>query len=143
MSNRKLQTFDEYRYGPRSVLRPGDRFRVGGGPVYITDDGVEHLVAERGLFKFRRYCVQGAQKWIEAYPAGGGGIVILWVGKAGKSPAVPNLRRKPYKIRKVTDRKLPPKKPRPKRTKAAGPVTVTSRVTRTADAQATREPTQA
>ena len=25
MSNRKLQTFDEYRYGPRSVLKPGDR----------------------------------------------------------------------------------------------------------------------
>ena len=30
MSSRKLQTFDEYRYGPRSVLKPGDKFRVGG-----------------------------------------------------------------------------------------------------------------
>jgi hypothetical protein len=24
-------------YGPRSVLAPGDHFRVGGGPVYVTD----------------------------------------------------------------------------------------------------------
>ena len=70
MAQRKLQEFDEYRYGPRSVLKPGDTFRVGGGPVYITDDGIEHMVAERGLFKFRRYCEQGAQKWIEAYPGG-------------------------------------------------------------------------
>ena len=48
MAQRKLQEFDEYRYGPRSVLKPGDKFRVGGGPVYITDDGVEHSVADRG-----------------------------------------------------------------------------------------------
>jgi hypothetical protein len=109
MAPRKLQEFDEYRYGPRSVLKPGDKFRAGGGPVYITDDGVEHSVAERGTFKFRRYCVQGAQKWIEAYPVGGGGVVLLWVGKAGKSPVEPNLKRKPYKIRKVTDRKRKPK----------------------------------
>ncbi len=110
MAQRKLQEFDEYRYGRRSVLKPGDKFRVGGGPVYVTDDGVEHVVAERGLFKFRKYCMQGAQKWIEAYPADGGGVVVLWVGKACKSPVVPNLKRKPYKIRKVTDRKREPKK---------------------------------
>jgi len=110
MTNRKLQFFDEYRYGPRSVLKPGDQFRVGGGPVYVTDDGVEHTVADRGRFTFRRYCVQGAQKWIEAFPVGGGGIVLLWVGKAAKSPIEPNLKRKPYKIRKVADRKRKPKK---------------------------------
>ena len=113
MSNRKLLYFDEYRYGPRSVLKPGDRFRVGGGPVYVTEDGVEHNLADRGIFKFRRYCVQGAQKWIEAFSVGGGGIVVLWVGKAGRSPIVENMRRKPYKIRKITDRKRPRKKKPP------------------------------
>ena len=111
MSQRKLQTSDEYRYGPRSILKPGDRFRVSGGPVYVTDDGVEHRIAECGTFKFRRYCVQGAQKWIEAVAADGSGTVVLWVGKAGKSPVEPNLKRKPYKIRKVTGR-LRRKKPR-------------------------------
>ncbi|MGA2255424.1 MAG: hypothetical protein ABSG53_12230 [Thermoguttaceae bacterium] len=105
MSIRKLQEFNEYRYGPRSVLQPGDQFRVGGGPVYVSDDGVEHAVADRGIFKFRRYCVQGAQKWIEAYSGDGSGTVVLWVGKVGRSPTVENLRRKPYKVRKVTGRK--------------------------------------
>jgi hypothetical protein len=110
MTSRKLQTFDEFRYGPRSVLKPSDRFRVGGGPVYVTDDGVEHPIAARGTFKFRRYCVQGAQKWLEAYSADGSGSVVLWVGKPGRSPTVPNMKRKPYKIRKVTERKRPRKK---------------------------------
>jgi hypothetical protein len=127
MSNRKLQTFDEYRYGPRSVLKPGDQFRVGGGPVYVTDDGVEHIVAERGTFKFRRYCEQGAQKWIEAYPAGGGGVVLLWVGKACRSPVEPNLRRKPYKIRKVTGRKGKSKKAGTTKAKATTVVSKTKR----------------
>jgi hypothetical protein len=119
MSNRKLQTFEEYRYGPRSVLKPGDQFRVGGGPIYVTDDGEEHSVAERGSFKFRRYCEQGAQKWLEAYPVGGGGLVVLWVGKPCRSPVEPNLRRKPYKIRKVTGRKGKPKKAAAPKAKAA------------------------
>ena len=39
MSHRKLQVFDHYQYGPRSLLTPGDRFRVSGGPVYVTAGG--------------------------------------------------------------------------------------------------------
>ncbi len=105
MAHHKLQVFDEYRFGPRSVLVPGDRFRVRGGPVYITDDGTKIPMVERGVFVFRRYCVQGTSKWIEAYRADGGGIVILWVGKSGRSHAVPNLRRRPYKVTaKVRDK---------------------------------------
>ena len=33
MTPRGLQTFDEYRYGPRSVLVPGDRLRDWGQQV--------------------------------------------------------------------------------------------------------------
>jgi len=36
---RKLQVFGQYRSGPRSVLVRGDRFRVRGGPIYVTDHG--------------------------------------------------------------------------------------------------------
>ena len=82
MSSRKFQEFDEYRYGPRGVLQPGDRFRVSGGPFYVNEDGSKSLMAERGMFKFRCYCVQGASRWIEAFRVGGG-VVVLWVGKAG------------------------------------------------------------
>ena len=86
MSNRKLQEFDEYVYGPRSVLRPGDPFRVTGGPFYENEDGSKTLMAERGKLKFVRYCEKGASKWIEAFRADGGGIVVLWVGKKKANP---------------------------------------------------------
>ncbi len=98
MTRRKLQVFEEYRYGPRSALIPGDRFRVTGGPVYITDDGTKIPMAERGVFVFHCYCVQGASKWIEAYRADGGGVAILWMGKTGRSKTVPNLLRRSYRI---------------------------------------------
>jgi hypothetical protein len=98
MSSRNLQVFKEYRYGPRSVLVPGDRFHVSGGPVYVTDDGKVIPVADRGVFVFRRYCVQGAAKWLEAHRSDGSGLVILWVGKTSRSRAIPNLRRRPYRV---------------------------------------------
>ena len=98
MVNRILHEFDEYKYGPRSVLRRGDLFRVKGGPVYVNDDGIEYPMYERGIFVFRRYCEQGAAKWIQAYHANGSGVAILWVGRSIKSPGVPGLRRKPYRV---------------------------------------------
>jgi hypothetical protein len=105
MSNRKLQEFDEYAYGARSVLRPGDLFRVSGGPYYENEDGSKMLMAERGTFKFVRYCEKGASKWIEAGVVGGSGTVVLWVGKKRANPDLPRFKQRPYKIRKVTDRK--------------------------------------
>ncbi len=110
MPSRSLQVFDQYRYGPRGVLVPGDHFRVNGGPVYITDDSTVIPMYERGVFVFRQFCVQGAARWIEAHRVDGG-TVILWVGRAGRSPAVPNLRRKPYRVTgKVHDADATPRK---------------------------------
>ena len=105
MRTRKLQVFDQYRCGPRSVLTPGDRFRVGGGPVYVTDSGKVIPMYDRGEFVFRRFCARGAAKWIEAYRADGSGLAILWVGRAGRSRVAPNLRHRPYKITQVRGRK--------------------------------------
>ncbi|MCE9555412.1 MAG: hypothetical protein K8T91_18840 [Planctomycetes bacterium] len=100
MANRKLQVAFEYHYGQRGVLKPGDRFRVCGGPVYITDEGQKIPMGERGLMIFKRYCQRGAEKWIEAASVGGSAYVILWVGKTCRSPVVSNLRRRPYRVRK-------------------------------------------
>ena len=86
------------------MLHPGDRFRVSGGPYYENEDGSKTLMAERGMFKFRRYCQKGASRWIEATRVGGG-TVVLWVGKPGPNKDLPSFKRKPYKIRKVTERK--------------------------------------
>lgn len=110
MTSRKLQVFHEYRYGRRGVLHPGDRFRVSGGPVYITDDGSVVPMYERGVFVFHTFCVQGAARWIEAHRTDGG-IVILWVGKTCRSPAVPNLRRKAYRVSKILCQEPSQRKP--------------------------------
>ena len=125
MARRKLQKFDEYRYGPRSILRPGERFRVKGGPVYVTDDAEKLPMYERGIFVFHRYFEQGAAKWIQAYKTDGGGVAILWVvwvGRSMKSPVVPGLRRKPYRVtsrvketRREHARKLAAGRPTPRR----------------------------
>jgi hypothetical protein len=103
MAQRKLKVFNEYHYGKRGVLRPGDRFRVRGGPVYINSEGKRISLAERGLHVFRQYCVRGAEKWIEASAVGGCSHVLIWVGKASRSPVVPNLIRRPYRLRKVLE----------------------------------------
>ena len=105
MPRREIQLFDEYHYGCRGKLSTGDRFRVSGGPVYITDDGTKISMADRGIFLFRRLCVQGAARWIEAYRTDGGGLAILWVGKSSRSRSVPNLRRKPYRVSKILGQK--------------------------------------
>ena len=38
MAKRRLLEFDRYRYGKRSYLYPGDRFRASGGPHFIGND---------------------------------------------------------------------------------------------------------
>lgn len=98
MVDRIVRVCPEYRYGVRSVLRFGERFRVSGGPVYLTEDGAVLPMYERGTFVFRRYCVCGAARWIEAARADGSGIAILWVGRSCRSTSIPGLRRRPYRI---------------------------------------------
>jgi len=100
MALRRLKISLEYRYGKRGVLQPGDRFRVRGGPVYVTDIGQKIPMGERGLMVFKRYCERGAEKWIEASSVNGSNFVILWVGKSHRSPAVSGLVRRPYRITK-------------------------------------------
>jgi hypothetical protein len=98
MTAAELRVYREYRFGPRSVLEPGDRFRVTGGPIYVTDDDRQFPMAERGVFVFHRFCVRGAARWIEAHSETSGGHAILGVGKSVRSRIVPNLRRRPYRV---------------------------------------------
>jgi hypothetical protein len=94
----ELRVQPEYQFGPRSVLVAGDRFRVTGGPVYVTDAGQEILMAERGVFVFRRYCACGAVQWLEAFSESDRVYVVLAVGKSHRSRTVPNLRCRPYRV---------------------------------------------
>ena len=98
MARRKLRVFEEYRFGPRSKLVGGDRFRVVGGPIYVTTTGHTVPMYERGVFVFDKYCEQGAAKWIEAFHGDGSGRVVLWVGRTKRSNSVPGLLRRPYRV---------------------------------------------
>ncbi len=108
MAKRRLLEFDRYRYGKRSYLYPGDRFRASDGPHFTgTDDDGKRIripMNEAGVFVFQRYCEYGASKWIEAYREGHG-IAIIYVGRARKSPNVEGLRLRPHQIRLVTGRR--------------------------------------
>ncbi len=108
MAKRDLLEFDRYRYGKRSYLYPGDRFRASGGPHFIgTDDNGKRVcipMNEAGVFVFQRYCEYGASKWIEAYRKGHS-IAIIYVGRPRKSPNVDGLRLRPHTIRLVTGRR--------------------------------------
>ncbi len=108
MAKKTPLEFDRYRYGKRSFLYPGDRFRASGGPQFTgTDDNGKRTripMSEAGVFVFRRYCENGASKWIEAYREGHG-IAIIYVGRPRKSPNVDGLRLRPHTIRLVTGRR--------------------------------------
>ncbi len=108
MARPTLKTFTRYRYGKRSYLYPGDRFRASGGSYYATTDHdgnkVRFPMGERGVFTFRRYCERGASKWIEAISEGGS-IAIIYVGRARPSPVVDGLRLRPHTIRPVYARR--------------------------------------
>lgn len=90
----------EYRVSPRVVLRPGDRFRVGGGPYYRRASGERVPMAVRGIVTFRRAirCGRGGRRvLIEA--TAGEGTVILHVEGARRNRLVPGLVCRPYTIR--------------------------------------------
>lgn len=57
---------EEYRVSERVVLRPGVKFRAGGGPYYRLSNGERVSLAARGPFTFVRCHRRGRYVWIEA-----------------------------------------------------------------------------
>jgi hypothetical protein len=108
VTSSKLLTFSRYRYGKRSYVYPGDKFRASGGPYYCgTDDQGNRIripMGETGRFTFRRYCELGASKWIEA-TSEHCGTAIIYVGRGRPSRLVDGLRLRPHKIRPIYARK--------------------------------------
>jgi hypothetical protein len=93
----KTEYADEYRVSPRVVLRPGDRFRVAGGPYYRLPGGEKVPMAVRGAVKFRRAIRVGRRVLIEAQA--GDGTVILHVEGRRSNRLMPGLVCRPYRIR--------------------------------------------
>lgn len=99
-----------YRLGERSTLTPGTIFRASGGPYYelLQPDGTKAKLSmgDKGPYKFRAYCEQGRHKWIEAW--GRDGFCVLPLTNEGRSPALPKLVRREYKIKgRVRGKKRP------------------------------------
>lgn len=89
----------EYRVSDRVVLRPGDRFRVSGGPYYRLADGTKIPLAVRGVVTLRQVIRtgRGGQRVLLEVQCGEG-TAILHVSGSRRSP-VEGVVPRPYKIR--------------------------------------------
>ena len=86
-----------YTYGPRSTLKPGDRFRVSGGPFWTTAAGNEVSMRARGVMTFvAAVTAPDGMVYLEAR-SDKDGDVILHVEGERKSP-VEGLTPRPYRI---------------------------------------------
>lgn len=92
-----MNTTNEYRVSPRVVLRPGDKFRVAGGPYWKMSDGRKIPLSTRGVCTFVRATQEGQRVYIEAVNKEG--AVLLHVEGRRKNKTAPEIVCRPYRIR--------------------------------------------
>jgi hypothetical protein len=90
-------TEDEYRVSKRVVLRPGVKFRAGGGPYYRLSDGTKVSLAAAGPFTFVRCHRRGKYVLIEALDRDGCFAPLHVAGRRAR--ITPALVPRPYVIR--------------------------------------------
>lgn len=88
---------NEYRIGPRTALRPGDRFRVSGGPYYRLASGEKITLAARGTYTLLAVDA-GRRGRVQLLAYGPGGFAVIHVAGRRRS-RVPGLVCRPYKVR--------------------------------------------
>jgi len=86
---------------PAGVLRPGVVFHARGGPYYVLADGTRTSMAEKGPFRFLRFCIDGQRRWIEAW--GKNGFCVLNLSEYESK--VPGLVTRPYRVTRVVGAK--------------------------------------
>lgn len=91
------EVLEEYRVSPRVVLRPGDRFRISGGPYYRLSNGTKVPIAVRGICTFIRATRSGPRVYIEARNKEG--TVLLHVAGRRRNEVMPDLVCRPYTIK--------------------------------------------
>lgn len=87
----------EYRVSERVTLRPGDKFRISGGPYYRLPDGRKMPMAVRGVCTFVRAVHDKSRVYIEARNKEG--TVLLHVAGRRRNKMAPELVCRPYKIK--------------------------------------------
>lgn len=95
---------DEYRVSERVVLRPGDQFRVSGGPYWRLPGGERVPMAARGVCTFRQAIRRGAVVCLVA-SSKGEGTVVLHVAGRRRNRMMPGLVCRPYTVKSKVRRK--------------------------------------
>lgn len=93
----------EYRVSARVVLRPGDKFRVSGGPYYLTASGEKIPLAVRGVCEFVGVTRDGSKTYITARTKEGS--AVLHVEGRRRNRTAPEVVCRPYKIKSKLRRK--------------------------------------
>lgn len=76
-----MRLIDEYRAGPRTVLRPGDRFRVTGGPYFRCSSGTKVPMWVRGVFQLLEVHARRGRIDLVAITEGGVTAVLHVAGR--------------------------------------------------------------
>ena len=95
----------EYQLSPRVTLRRGDSIRVSGGPYWRAAGGEKLPMAARGKFVFLNAMRRGRVVWLVA--VGKSGNAILHVEGRRRNKLMPELVCRPYRVRRVGDRRRP------------------------------------
>lgn len=93
-----VETLTEWRLGPRSVLRPGDRFKATGGPYWRTAGGDRIPLAVRGTCRLVAIHRQRSRVYLVVETRGG--TAVLHVAGRRRNRLMPQLVCRPYKIRR-------------------------------------------
>jgi len=96
----------ELRLSERTVVRPGDKIRAGGGPIYISASGEKRRIGEPGVYQVRELFSKGSRVFANASKIDkngmAAGVFTLFVsGKPFKSRVVQSIVNRPYRVRKV------------------------------------------
>lgn len=97
----QLHPTHAWEYRPGRSVRRGDKLKVGGGPIFVGEDGQAHCMGERGVFTFLGAFPEreGGDWWIIA---GGKGLTVLIpaVPKATKY-SLPGMKYRAYRFRRL------------------------------------------
>ena len=93
----KTEQNGEYQVSPRVVLKPGDRFRVSGGPYWKTGSGEKLPMATRGVCRFVSAIRRGKLEFLIA--TSGEGTVVLHVAGRRRNAMMPEMVCRPYVVK--------------------------------------------
>lgn len=92
-----METLPNYQVSSRVMLRPGDRFRVSGGPYWRTAAGERIPLSVRGACRLVSVYRERRRVWLLVQARDG--MAILHVEGRRRNRMMPELVCRPYKIR--------------------------------------------